>query len=131
MIKPEAVAQGDTGHILGMITDAGFRIVGLKKVQLTHKQAGEFYAIHKDRSFFEELITYMSNGPIVAAILEKSNAVSDYRTLIGATDPANAIQGTIRKRFAKSISENAIHGSDSDENATLESNFFFSTCERF
>jgi nucleoside-diphosphate kinase len=131
MIKPEAVAAGHTGHILGMITDAGFRIVALKKTQLTAAQAGEFYAVHKERPFYGELVDYMSGGPIVAAMLEKDNAVEDFRTLIGATNPADAAEGTIRKRFAKSIGENAIHGSDSDENAQIEANFFFSRFERF
>ena len=131
MIKPEAVAAGHTGHILGMITDAGFRIVALKKTQLSAEQAGEFYAVHKERPFYGELVDYMSGGPIVAAILEKDNAVEDFRTLIGATNPADAAEGTIRKRFAKSIGENAIHGSDSDDNAQIEANFFFSRFERF
>lgn len=131
MVKPEAVAAGHTGHILGMITDAGFRIVALKKVQLSAEQAGEFYEVHKERPFYGELVEYMSGGPIVAAILEKDNAVEDYRTLIGATNPADAAEGTIRKRFAKSIGENAVHGSDSDDNAQIEANFFFSRFERF
>lgn len=131
MVKPEAVAAGHTGHILGMITDAGFRIVALKKVQLSKEQAGEFYAVHKERPFYGELVDYMSGGPIVAAIVEKDNAVEDYRKLIGATNPEEAAEGTIRKRFAKSIGENAVHGSDSDENAEIEANFFFNTFERF
>lgn len=131
MVKPEAVAAGHTGHILGMITDAGFRIVGLKKLHLSAEQAGEFYEVHKERPFYGELVEYMSGAPIVAAILEKENAVEDYRTLIGATNPADAAEGTIRKRFAKSIGENAVHGSDSDENAQIEANFFFSRFERF
>ena len=131
MVKPEAVAAGHTGHILGMITDAGFRIVALKKVQLSAEQAGEFYEVHKERPFYGELVEYMSGGPIVAAILEKDNAVEDYRTLIGATNPADAAEGTIRKRFAKSIGENAVHGSDSDDNAQIEASFFFSRFERF
>jgi len=131
MVKPEAVAAGHTGHILGMITDAGFRIVALKKVQLSAEQAGEFYEVHKERPFYGELVEYMSGGPIVAAILEKDNAVEDYRALIGATNPADAAEGTIRKRFAKSIGENAVHGSDSDDNAQIEASFFFSRFERF
>lgn len=131
MVKPEAVAAGHTGHILGMITDAGFRIVALKKVHLSAEQAGEFYEVHKERPFYGELVEYMSGGPIVAAIVEKENAVEDYRKLIGATNPADAEEGTIRKRFAKSIGENAVHGSDSDENAQIEANFFFSKFERF
>lgn len=131
MVKPEAVAAGHTGHILGMITDAGFRIVALKKVHLSAEQAGEFYEVHKERPFYGELVEYMSGGPIVAAIVEKENAVEDYRKLIGATNPADAEEGTIRKRFAKSIGENAVHGSDSDENAQIEANFFFSRFERF
>ena len=131
MIKPEAVEAGNTGKILGMITDAGFRIVSLKKTHLTKEQAGEFYAVHKERPFYGELVDYMSDGPIVAAILEKENAVVDFRALIGATDPAEAEEGTIRKAYAESKAKNAVHGSDSDENAVIEGNFFFSRFERF
>jgi len=131
MIKPEAVEAGNTGSILNMITQAGFRIVSLKKTRLSKVQAGEFYAVHKERPFYGELVDYMSSGPIVAAILEKNNAVSDFRQLIGSTDPAEAAEGTIRKAFAESKAKNAIHGSDSDENAEIEANFFFSRFERF
>jgi len=131
MIKPEAVQAGNTGAILKMIEKKGFRIVALKKVQLNIERAGIFYEIHKERSFYEELVGYMSSGPIVAAILEKKNAVADFRNLIGATDPTEADEGTIRKLFAESKSKNAIHGSDSDENAQIESDFHFSSNELF
>ena len=131
MIKPEAVQAGNTGTILKMIEKNGFRIVALKKVQLNIERAGIFYEIHKERSFYEELVGYMSSGPIVAAILEKKNAVADFRNLIGATDPTEADEGTIRKLFAESKSKNAIHGSDSDENAQIESDFHFSSNELF
>ncbi len=131
MIKPEAVEAGNTGEILSMMSKAGFRIVSLKKMHLTKEQAGEFYAVHKERPFYGELVDYMSAGPIMAAILEKDNAVEDFRALIGATDPAEAAEGTIRKAFAESKAKNAVHGSDSDENAQIESNFFFSRFERF
>ena len=131
MIKPEAVEAGNTGAILRTIEQNGFRIVSLKKVHLTAKKAGEFYEIHKARPFFRELVEYMSGGPIIAAILEKNNAVADFRNLIGATNPEEAKEGTIRKEFATSLSMNAIHGSDSDENAIIESNFHFSEKERF
>ena len=131
MIKPEAVQAGNTGAILKMIEKNGFRIVALKKVQLNIERAGIFYEIHKERPFYEELVGYMSSGPIVAAILEKKNAVADFRNLIGATDPTEADEGTIRKLFAESKSKNAIHGSDSDENAQIESNFHFSSNELF
>jgi len=131
MIKPEAVQAGNTGAILKMIEKNGFRIVALKKVQLNIERAGIFYEIHKERSFYEELVGYMSSGPIVAAILEKKNAVADFRNLIGATDPTEADEGTIRKLFAESKSKNAIHGSDSDENAQIESDFHFSSNELF
>ena len=131
MIKPEAVESANTGAILTRIEERGFRIVSLKKVHLTDKKAGEFYEIHKARPFFRELVEYMSGGPIIAAILEKNNAVADFRTLIGATNPEEAKEGTIRKEFATSLSMNAIHGSDSDENAIIESNFHFSEEERF
>lgn len=130
MIKPEAVAEGNIGGILSMIEAAGFRIVAMKKTRLTAEQAGQFYAVHKERPFYGELVDYMSGGPIVAAILEKDNAVADFRKLIGATNPAEAEEGTIRKKYAKSIGENAVHGSDSDENANIEGDFFFSIFEK-
>lgn len=129
MIKPEAVANGDMGKIIDMIIDAGFDIKALKLTKLTPEQAGEFYEVHKERPFYGELVDYMSSGPIVAAVLEKDNAVADFRKLIGATDPTKAEEGTIRKRFAKSKAENAVHGSDSDENADIESKFHFSADE--
>jgi nucleoside-diphosphate kinase len=130
MIKPDAVEANNIGPILNMINKAGFKIVAMKYMKLSKDQAGQFYAVHKDRPFYGELTEYMSNGPIVAAILSKDNAVADYRKLIGATDPSKADEGTIRKTFAKSIAANAVHGSDSDENAEIESNFFFSHLER-
>ncbi|NVO84980.1 nucleoside-diphosphate kinase [Hymenobacter terrestris] len=125
MIKPDAVQDNHIGGILGMIEAAGFRIVELQKVQLTAERAGQFYEVHKERPFYQDLVKYMSSGPIVAAILEKDNAVADFRTLIGATNPANAEDGTIRKKYAKSIEANAVHGSDSDENAQIEGEFYF------
>lgn len=131
MIKPDAVEAGNIGNILAMINKAGFRIVAMKYTRLTPELAARFYAVHKERPFFGELTEYMSSGSIVAAILEKENAVEDFRKLIGATDPAKAEEGTIRKLYAKSIGENAVHGSDSDENALLEGSFFFSEFERF
>lgn len=131
MIKPDAVGAGYTGAILKMIEEAGFRVVAMKKTQLTRERAAQFYAIHRERPFFNDLCTYMSSGPIVPMILEKENAVEDFRKLIGATDPQKAEPGTIRNLFAKSIEANAIHGSDSDANAELESNFFFSKTEQF
>ena len=131
MIKPDAVADGNMGAILKMIEDAGFKIISMKYTRLTAELAGQFYAVHKERPFYGDLVQYMSSGPIVAAILEKDNAVADFRTLIGATNPAEAAEGTIRKLFAKSIGENAVHGSDSDENAEIEGNFYFSQYERF
>lgn len=131
MIKPEAVESGYTGSILERINKAGFRIVALKKTALTAESAGKFYEVHKERPFYGELVEYMSSGPIIAAILEKENAVADFRTLIGATDPSEAADGTIRKEFAESKAKNAVHGSDSDENAELESNFHFSKEEQF
>ncbi|TWR28184.1 nucleoside-diphosphate kinase [Mucilaginibacter achroorhodeus] len=131
MIKPDAVANGHIGAILDQITKAGFKIVALKYTALPAEKAGEFYAVHKERGFFNDLVAFMSSGPIVAAILEKDNAIEDFRKLIGATDPSKAEEGTIRNRFAKSIDANAIHGSDSDENAEIEGNFFFSAFERF
>ncbi len=131
MVKPEAVEQGNTGSILKMIEENGFRIVALKKVQLSTARAGLFYEVHKERPFYGELVDYMSSGPIVAVILEKEDAVTDFRALIGATDPADAEDGTIRKLFAESKSKNAVHGSDSDENAQLESDFHFNIEEQF
>lgn len=131
MIKPDAVSAGNSGAIIKMIEEAGFKIIALKKVQLTGDLAGKFYAIHKARPFYGELCAYMSSGPIIPIILEKDNAVEDFRKLIGATDPAKAAPGTIRALFAKSIDANAIHGSDSDANAEIEGNFFFSQFERF
>jgi len=131
MIKPDAVANGYIGGILKMINDAGFRIVAMKYTKLSAEAAGKFYEIHKERPFYGELVDYMSSGPIVAAILEKNNAVADFRTLIGATDPTKAAEGTIRKLYAKSIAANAVHGSDSDENAQIEGDFYFSKLERF
>jgi nucleoside-diphosphate kinase len=131
MLKPDAVANGYIGGILKMINEAGFRIVAMKYTQLTKDAAGKFYEVHKERPFYGELVDYMSSGPIVAAILEKDNAVADFRTLIGATDPSKADEGTIRKIYAKSIAANAVHGSDSDENAQIEGDFYFSKLERF
>ena len=131
MIKPEAVENGHIGAILERINAAGFTIVAMKKTALTSEKAGEFYAVHKERPFYVELVNYMSSGPIVAAILEKDNAVADFRTLIGATDPSEASEGTIRREFAESKAKNAVHGSDSDENAAMEGDFFFSIEERF
>lgn len=130
MIKPDAVEANNIGPILAMINKAGFKIKAMKYLSLSKAQAGNFYAVHKERPFYGELVDYMSSGPIVAAVLEKNNAVADFRTLIGATDPAKADEGTIRKIFAKSIAANAVHGSDSDENAANEANFFFSGLER-
>ncbi len=131
MIKPDATSKGYTGAILDQIIKAGFKVKAMKWTNLTPAQAGQFYEIHKERPFYGELVEFMSSGPIVAAILEKENAVADFRTLIGATNPAQAAEGTIRKNFAASIGENAVHGSDSDENAQIEGNFFFSKLERF
>lgn len=131
MIKPDAVASGHIGNILAMITNAGFKIVALKLTQLTIADAKAFYGVHAARPFYGELVDFMSSGPIVSAILEKENAVSDFRTLIGATNPAEAAEGTIRKAYAKSIGENAVHGSDSDENAAIEAAFHFAGREQF
>ena len=131
MIKPEAVAAGNTGAILNKIETAGFRIVAMKKVHLSTECAGTFYEVHKERPFYGELVDYMCGGPIVAAILQKDNAVADFRILIGATNPADAAEGTIRAEFAESLAKNAVHGSDSDENAIIEADFHFSTAERF
>ena len=130
MIKPEAVEAGNTGAILNRMEEAGFRILALKKVHLTAERAGLFYEVHKERPFYGELVEYMSGGPIIAAILEKDNAVADFRTLIGSTNPEEADEGTIRKEFATSLAMNAVHGSDSDENANIEANFHFSEEER-
>lgn len=129
MIKPDAVEKNYIGGILKMINDAGFKIVAMKYTQLSKEKAGEFYEVHKERPFYSELVDYMSGGPIVAAILEKENAMEDFRTLIGATNPAEAAEGTIRKIYAESIAANAVHGSDSDENAEIEGNFHFSADE--
>ena len=131
MIKPDAFSKGHTGDILSMIEQAGFRIVAMRKTLLTAEKAGDFYAVHRLRPFFGELVEFMSSGPIVAAILEKENAVEDFRKLIGATDPAKADEGTIRKRYAENVGRNAVHGSDSDENAAIEGAFFFSGLEQW
>jgi nucleoside-diphosphate kinase len=131
MIKPEAVEAGNTGAILNKIESSGFRIVAMKKVSLSKDRAGEFYEVHKERPFYAELVDYMSSGPIIAAILEKDNAVADFRELIGATDPSEAKPGTIRHEYAESKGKNAVHGSDSDDNAQIEANFHFSMEERF
>ena len=131
MIKPSAFASNYTGGILKMINDAGFVIKAMKVTRLSTEHAGAFYEVHKGKPFYESLVKFMSSGPIVAAMLEKENAVEDFRTLIGATNPANAAEGTIRKLYAVSLEENAVHGSDSDENALIESGFFFSKTERF
>ena len=130
MIKPEAVEAGNTGAILNKIESSGFRIVAMKKVALSKERAGEFYEVHKERPFYAELVDYMSSGPIIAAILEKDNAVADFRELIGATDPSEAKPGTIRHEYAESKGKNAVHGSDSDDNAQIEANFHFSMEER-
>jgi nucleoside-diphosphate kinase len=131
MIKPDAWSNGHAGAILDQIIKAGFKVVSLKLTRLSAERAGEFYAVHKARPFYGELVEFMSSGPLVAAILEKEGAVNSFRQLIGATNPAQAEEGTIRKRFAESIGRNAIHGSDSDENAQIEGDFFFSGLERF
>jgi len=131
MIKPDAVEAGHIGGILNMMTEAGFRIVSMKLTQMTVADAKKFYEVHAGRPFYGELVEFMSRGPIVAAILEKDNAVEDFRKLIGATNPAEAAEGTIRKKYAKSIGENAVHGSDSDENAAIEGAFHFSGREMF
>ncbi len=131
MIKPDAVENGYIGGILKMINDGGFRIVAMKYLKLSAEGAGKFYEVHKARPFYGELVEYMSSGPLVAVILEKENAVPDFRTLIGATDPTKADKGTIRNVYAKSIAANAVHGSDSDENAQIEGDFFFSQLEKF
>lgn len=131
MIKPDAVANGYTGKILDHFIQKGFKIVALKYTRLSAERAGEFYDIHRARPFFQDLVDFMSSGPIVAAILEKENAVADFRDTIGATDPQKAEAGTVRNLYAKSIEANAVHGSDSDENALIEGSFFFSALEKF
>lgn len=131
MIKPRAMANGHAGEILAMITKAGFWIAGMKTILLSQKQAEEFYIVHRERPFYADLVRFMSSGPIVVAVLEKEDAVADYRKLIGATDPSNAEEGTIRKLYAESIEANAVHGSDSDENAIIESEFYFCHSDLF
>jgi len=131
MIKPDAFRNGHSGAILDRIIKEGFKIKALKMIKLSPEKAGEFYAVHKERPFYQELVTFMSSGPIVAAILEKENAVESFRTLIGATNPAQAAEGTIRKMFATSVGENAVHGSDSNENAAIEGAFFFAGLEQY
>ncbi len=131
IIKPCAVKSEFIGNILADIQKGGFKITAMKYVQMTQKQAEAFYGVHKERPFYGELVQFMTSGPVVVAILKHDNAVEEYRKLIGATNPANAAEGTIRKKYAKNVQENAVHGSDSDENAAIESNFFFSQCERF
>ncbi len=130
MIKPDAMKNGHAGAIIDRIIKEGFRIVAMKLTKLSEEKAGEFYVIHKERPFYGELVQFMSSGPVIAAILEKENAVASFRDLIGATNPAQAAEGTIRKLFATSVGENAVHGSDSDANAIIEGNFFFSNLER-
>lgn len=129
MLKPDAVENGHMGKIIDMIIDAGFQVKAMKYTQLSEEQAKKFYEVHAERPFYGELVEYMTSGPIVAAILEKDNAVEDFRTLIGATNPAEAAEGTVRKLYAESIGRNAVHGSDSDENAEIEGNFHFSANE--
>ena len=131
MIKPDAMKNGHSGAIIDRFIKEGFRVVSMKMTKLSPEKAGEFYAIHKERPFYGELVEFMSSGPIVAAVLEKENAVAAFRKLIGATNPAQAEEGTIRKLYAASLGENAVHGSDSDENAEIEGNFFFSGLEKF
>jgi nucleoside-diphosphate kinase len=131
MIKPDAVEKGHIGAILEQITASGFRIVAMKLTQMTNRDAEKFYEVHSERPFYGELVEFMSRGPVVAAILEKENAVEDFRTLIGATNPEDAAEGTIRKKYAASVGENAVHGSDSDENAQLEGAFHFAGREMF
>jgi nucleoside-diphosphate kinase len=131
MIKPDAFRNGHSGAILDRIIKEGYKLKALKMLKLSKEKAGEFYAVHKERPFYGELVDFMSSGPIIAAILEKENAVEDFRKLIGATNPANAEEGTIRKMFATSVGENAVHGSDSDENAAIEGAFMFSGLEKF
>ena len=129
MIKPEAVAANNIGGILSMIENGGFRILAMKKVQLTSDRAAKFYSVHKEKPFYDGLVQYMSGGPIIAAVLEKENAVADFRELIGSTDPAEAKEGTVRRKYAESKGRNAVHGSDSDENANIECNFHFGVAE--
>lgn len=131
MLKPDAFGAGNSGAIIKMIEEAGFKISAAKLTKLSSERAGQFYEVHKERPFYGDLVSYMSSGPIIAMVLTKENAVEDFRTLIGATNPAEAAEGTIRKIFAKSIEANAVHGSDSDENAQIEASFFFSKTERF
>ena len=131
MLKPDSIRNGNTGAILDKIVKSGFKIKAMKFTKMTDEKASKFYAIHSERPFFKDLVSYMTSGPIVAAILEKDNAVNDFRELIGSTNPEEAKEGTIRNMFAKSISENAIHGSDSDENAKIECEFHFSPEEIF
>jgi len=131
MIKPDAVQDGHIGAILAKINEGGFKIKAMKMTKLSAEKAGQFYEVHKERPFYGELVEFMSSGHIIAAILEKENAVADFRKLIGATNPAEAEEGTIRKMFARSLGENAVHGSDSDENAKIEGDFFFSNLEKF
>ena len=131
IIKPEAVSSEYIGPILNKINENGFHIAAMKMIQLSQKQAEDFYAVHRERPFYKDLVSFMSSGPVVVAVLEKDNAVLDYRNLIGATDPSKAEAGTLRKLFARSVQENAVHGSDSDENAIIECDFFFSKNERF
>ena len=131
MLKPDAVAAGNSGKIIDLIIQSGFKIQAMKLSRLSKEKAEEFYAVHKERGFFNDLIKFMTEGPIIAAVLEKDNAVEDFRKLIGATNPANAADGTIRKLFATDIERNAVHGSDSDENAAIEASFHFSGLERF
>lgn len=131
MIKPDAVKAGNIGNILQMINNAGFRIVAMKYTKLSTEKAGEFYDVHRERPFFGELTEFMSSGPIVAAVLEKDNAVEDFRKLIGATNPEEAEAGTIRAKYATNIGENAVHGADSDENAAKEGSFHFAQTEMF
>ncbi len=131
MIKPTAVKSGHIGPILAIINEAGFKVISMKLLKLSFEQAQQFYAVHKDKPFYADLCSFMSSGPIVAAILEKDNAVDVYRELIGATNPDNAKEGTIRKQFATSLQENAVHGSDSDENAIIEGNFFFADVDKY
>jgi nucleoside-diphosphate kinase len=130
MIKPDAMKSGHAGLIIDKIIKEGYKLVALKMIKLSADKAGEFYAVHKARPFYGELVDFMSSGPVIAAVLEKENAVADFRTLIGATNPAQAAEGTIRKLYAASVGENAVHGSDSDENAKIEGDFFFSGLER-
>ena len=130
MIKPDAVSNGHTGKIIDHILSKGYKLVAMKYTKLSEEKAGQFYEVHRERPFFKDLVEFMTSGPIVAAVFEKDNAVADFRTVIGATDPQKAEVGTIRNLYAKSIEANAIHGSDSDENAAIEASFFFNSFER-